>query len=68
MALVAQAYNELEDPKAWSQGPPLIYDSSMILLLLSMRSRKFLSLLSDVWNVIFHWLMMLSLPDFLQKS
>ena len=54
MAFVAQAYNELEDPKAWSQGPPLIYDSSIILLLLSMRSRKFLSLLSDVWNVIFH--------------
>ena len=66
-----QAHRELEEPKkpkAWSQGPPLMYDSSMILLLMLMRSRKFLSLPSDAWKVIFHRLMMLSLSDFLQKS
>ena len=64
MALVVWVHNKLEDPKAWSQGPPLMYDGSMISLLLSTRSRKFLPLPSDAWNVIFYWLMMLSLSDF----
>ena len=68
IALVVWAHKELEEPKAWSHGPLLMYDSSMISLLMSMRSRKFLPLPSDAWKVIFHRLMMLLLSDFLQKS
>ena len=68
MALVARVHRELKEPKAWSHGPPLMYDSSMILLLMSARSRKFFPLPSEAWKVIFHRLIMLSLSVFLQKS
>ena len=68
MALVVRAHRKLEEPKAWSHKPPLMYDSSMILLLMSARSRKFFPLPSKAWKVIFHRLIMLSLSVFLQKS
>ena len=45
-----------------------MYDGSMILLLMSARSRKFFPLPSEAWKVIFHRLIMLSLSVFLQKS
>ena len=68
MALVARVHRELEEPKAWSYGPPLMYNSSMVLLLMLARSRKFFPLPSEAWKVIFHRLIMLSLSVFLQKS
>ena len=68
MALVAQAHRELEEPKAWSHRPPLMYDGSIVLLLISARSRKFFPLPSKAWKVIFHRLIMLLLSVFLQKS
>ena len=40
----------------------------MVLRLLSKRSRNCLPFPSDAWNVIFHWLMMSLLSNFLQKS
>ena len=68
MALVAQVHRELEEPKAWSHGPPLMYDSLIVLLLISARSRKFFPLPSKAWKVIFHRLIILLLSVFLQKS
>ena len=68
IALVVQAHRELEEPKAWSHRPPLMCDSLMVLLLISTRSRKFFSLPSKAWKVIFQRLIMLLLSVFLQKS
>ena len=68
MALVARAHRELEEPKAWSHRPSLMYNGSMVLLLMSTRSRKFFPLPSEAWKVIFYGLIMLSLLVFLQKS
>ena len=68
MALVAQEHRELEEPKAWSHGLPLMYNSSMVSLLISARLRKFFPLPSEAWKVIFHRLIMLLLLVFLQKS
>ena len=52
IALEALAQRELEWPKFWSHGPPLIYDGSSGLLSPSTRSRKCLPFKSDAWNVI----------------
>ena len=68
ITLDALAHNELEWLKYLSHEPPLIYDSSIVLLLLSLRSRKCLPFISDAWNVIFHLFTRLSHLFFLLKS
>ena len=68
MAHVALVHRELECPNAWSHGPPLMYDGSIVLKSLSSKSRKLFPLPSDAWKCIFHCLMILSLSVFLQKS
>ena len=45
-----------------------MYNSTMVSLLMSTRSRKFFPLPSKAWKVIFHRLIMLLLSVFLQKS
>ena len=51
-----------------SYGPPLQYKGLMRSKLSLNRSRKFLSLESDTWKIIFHWDRIESHSDFLQKS
>ena len=68
MACVALAHRELECPKAWSHGPPLMYNGSIILKSLSSKSRKLFPLPFEAWKCIFHCLMITSLLVFLQKS
>ena len=68
MACVALAHRELKCLNAWSHGSPLMYNGSIVLKLLSSKSRKLFPLLSDAWKRIFHCLMILSLSVFLQKS
>ena len=55
IALEALVHKELEYPKFWNYRPPLIYNGSSRLLLLSMRSRNCLFFISNAWNVIFHF-------------
>jgi len=54
ITLEALVHKELKWPKNFNQAPSLIYDSSIILLLPSIKLRNWLSLRSDVWNFIFH--------------
>ena len=68
MARVALAHRELEWPKVWSHSPPLMYDGSIILKLLSNKSRKLFPFPSEAWKRIFHCFTMSSLSVFLQKS
>ena len=68
IALEALAHRELKWPKNLSHELSLIYDSSMILSLLSIRSRKCFPLRSDAWKIILHLLAMLSHSFFLLKS
>ena len=67
IALVALVQSELEWPKFWSYGPPLICDGSSSLLSLSMRLRNWLPFRSNAWNVIFHLLARSSHSSFLLK-
>ena len=68
MARVALVHREFEWPKAWSHGPSLMYDSSIVLKLLSTKSRQLFPLPSEAWKCIFHCLMIMLLSLFLQKS
>ena len=68
MALVALVQRELEWPKYWSQGSPLLADSSRGFELSSRSSRKFLPFRSDTWKDIFHCEIIESQLHFLQKS
>ena len=68
IALDALVHNELKWPKYLSHEPPLIYNSSIVLSLLSTRLRKCLPFISDVWNVIFHLFTRSSHLFFLLKS
>ena len=68
IALEALVHRELEWPKNFSQDPPLIYNSSMILLSLSRRLKNYFLLKSDAWKVIFHLFAISSHSLFLLKS
>ena len=68
IALVALVHKEFEWPKYYNQGPPLIYNSSIELRLLSNNFRKFFSLRSATWKFIFHWERTESYFHFLLKS
>ena len=68
IALDALAHNELEWLKYLSHEPPLIYDGSITLSSLLMRSRKCLPFISDAWKVISHLLIRLSHSFFLLQS
>ena len=68
MAQVALVQREFECPKAWSHGPPLVYDSSIILKSLSNKSMKLFPFLLEAWKHIFHCFIILLLLVFLQKS
>lgn len=68
IALVALTYNKFEYLKYLIYEPLLIYKNSIGKRSLSRRSRKCLSLKSDVWKVICQFLMMLSYYWFLPKS
>ena len=67
IAFVALAHNELKWPKYLSYNLPLMYNSLIVLSLLS-RSRKCFPFRSNTWKVIFHLLNRLSYLDFLLKS
>ena len=66
MARVALVHRELEWLKIWSHGPPLMYDSSIILKSSSNKSRKLFPFPLEAWKHIFHCFTMLSLLVFLQ--
>ena len=68
IALEALVHKELECPKFWTHGPPLMYDSSSRLLLPSTRLRNCLPFISGTWNIIFYLLTRSSHSDFLLKS
>ena len=68
IALEALVHKESEYPKFWNHRPPLIYNGSSRLLLLSIRSRNCLPFISNAWNVIFHFLIRSSHSLFLLKS
>jgi len=53
MALEALMYNKLEWLKYFSYKPPLEYISSIMFEWSSRSSKKFLSLVSEAWNIIF---------------
>ena len=68
VAQVALVQREFECPKAWSHGPPLMYDGSIILKLSSNKSMKLFPFPLEAWKHIFHCFIMLLLLVFLQKS
>jgi len=53
-SLVMCTHNEFEEPKYFSQAPPLVYIRQIRVLLLSFSSRKFFPLYSDAWKYICH--------------
>jgi len=67
IALEALVHKELEWPKNFNQAPFLMYNGSIILLLPLSKSRNWLPLRSDAWNVIFHLFDILSHLFFLLK-
>ena len=54
IALETQAHNKFEYLKCYNHGLPLMLDSLIEFRLSSNRSRKFLSLKSAAWKIIFH--------------
>ena len=68
IALNAQVQSEFKWLNCESHGPSLEHEDSMGSKLSLNKLRKFLSLESDAWKVIFHWDRMESHSDFLQKS
>jgi len=68
IALKALAYKELEWLKCLSHEPPLMYDSSMILLSLLTRSRKCFFFRFNTWKIILYLLARSSHLFFLLKS
>ena len=68
ITLVALAQRQLDWPKYWSHGPPLIVDGSRGFESSSRNSRKFFPFRSDAWKVIFHIVEIGSHSCFLQKS
>ena len=67
MARVALVQREFECLKAWSHGPPLMYNGSIILKSSSNKSMKLFPFPLEAWKHIFYCFIMLSLSVFLQK-
>ena len=68
IALIALTHNGFKWPKCLSHGPPLTYESTIMLLLLSSRSRKCFLFILNAWKVIFYLFVMSSHSFFLLKS
>ena len=68
IALDTRAQSKFEWPNCESHEPPLEHEGSIGSKSSLNRSRKFLSLESDAWKVIFHWDRMELHSDILQKS
>jgi len=65
---VALIHSRFECLKCLIYGPSLIYEGLILWRSSSRRSRKWLSLRSDVWNVIYQFFMTLLLSSFLSRS